>query len=193
MYAGLFPTISLLLSKQTLWCGYSKELSHCDDSFEYPHFKWIRLNKDFRIWKMPLMISYRRFLMPLQLTAFGKHSDKRRNCSKQAISPFCHNVFHFLVIGYPFNYRDFPLFTKRRWRCQLGQTFACKAFSQTQYMLLLWNFTHLFRVIRWPCMSSPITLKWILTELCPFLHLEFLSNLCVQGLFSDTVILCDFT
>ena len=26
-----------------------------------------------------------------------------------------------------------------------------------------------------------------LTELCPFLDLEFWSNLCVQGLFSDTV------
>ena len=36
-------------------------------------------------------------------------------------------------------------------------------------------------------MSSPITLEWIFTELCPFLDLEFWSNLCVQGLFSDTV------
>ena len=76
-----------------------------------------------------------------------------------------------------------------RWRtcCQLGQTFVCKAFSQTLCMLLLWNVAHLFRVIRWPCMSSPITLECILTELCPFLDLEFWSNLCVQGLFSDTV------
>ena len=32
--------------------------------------------------------SYRRFLTPLQQTAFYKHSDKRRNCSKRAISPF---------------------------------------------------------------------------------------------------------
>ena len=32
--------------------------------------------------------SYRRFLTPLQQTAFRKHCDKRRNCSKKAISPF---------------------------------------------------------------------------------------------------------
>ena len=32
--------------------------------------------------------SYRRFLTTLQQTAFRKHSDKRRNCSKRAISPF---------------------------------------------------------------------------------------------------------
>ena len=32
--------------------------------------------------------SYRRFLTPMQQTAFWKHSDKRRNCSKRAISPF---------------------------------------------------------------------------------------------------------
>ena len=32
--------------------------------------------------------SYRRFLTPLQQTAFWKQNDKRRNCSKQAISPF---------------------------------------------------------------------------------------------------------
>ena len=36
-------------------------------------------------------------------------------------------------------------------------------------------------------MLSSITLEWILTELCPFLDLEFWSNLCMQGLFSDTV------
>ena len=32
--------------------------------------------------------SYRRFLTPLQQTAIWKHSDKRRNCTKRAISPF---------------------------------------------------------------------------------------------------------
>ena len=32
--------------------------------------------------------SYRRFLTPLQQTAFRKPSDKRRNCSKLAISPY---------------------------------------------------------------------------------------------------------
>ena len=32
--------------------------------------------------------SYRRFLTPLQQTAFWKHSDKRRNCTKRAISSF---------------------------------------------------------------------------------------------------------
>ena len=31
---------------------------------------------------------YRRFATPLQQKTFWKHSDKRRNCSKQAISPF---------------------------------------------------------------------------------------------------------
>ena len=35
-----------------------------------------------------LFPSYRRFLTSLQQTAFRKHSDKRRNCSKRAISPF---------------------------------------------------------------------------------------------------------
>ena len=53
--------------------------------------------------------SYRRFLMPLQQNAFWKHSDKRRNCTKSAISPFA-TMFPLLVIGYPFNYRDFLFF-----------------------------------------------------------------------------------
>ena len=30
------------------------------------------------------------------------------------------------------------------------------------------------RIIRWPCMPSPITLNWIMTELCPFLDLRLL-------------------
>ena len=38
--------------------------------------------------------SYKRFLMPVQQTAFWKRSDKKRNCSKQAISPFA-SVFNF--------------------------------------------------------------------------------------------------
>ena len=36
-------------------------------------------------------------------------------------------------------------------------------------------------------MPSPITLEWILIELRPFSDLEFRLNLCVQGLYSDTV------
>ena len=61
----------------------------------------------------------------------------------------------------------------------LGYTFecklvACKFFSLTKCMLLLWNFTHLTRVIRWLCMPSPITLDEILTQLCPFLDLRIL-------------------
>ena len=59
--------------------------------------------------------SYRRFLTPLQQTAFWKHSDKRRNCTKRAqnvqflLLPQCFPLF---VIGYPFNYGDFLLFNK---------------------------------------------------------------------------------
>ena len=50
---------------------------------------------------------YRCFLMPLQQTAFWKHSDKRRDCSQRAISPlatmfstFIHSIieiFYFLT------------------------------------------------------------------------------------------------
>ena len=41
------------------------------------------------------ILSYRRFLMPLQQTAFWKHRDKRGNCSKRAISHFNTFAFHF--------------------------------------------------------------------------------------------------
>ena len=49
------------------------------------------------------------FLMPLQPTAYWKHVDKRRNCSKQAISP------SVTMISTLFNYctfiqRQFPIF-----------------------------------------------------------------------------------
>jgi len=93
------------------------------------------------------------------------------------------------------------------------QTFACKA----PCVPLHWDFIHLFRVVRWPCMPSPITMIWIFTGLCPFLEfhtysrspdtlyaksnksdlnfvgifpfldLEFWLNLCVQCLLSDCV------
>ena len=44
--------------------------------------------------------------MPLQQTAFWKHSDKRRNCT------FFPQCFPLFVKGYPFNYRDFLCFDK---------------------------------------------------------------------------------
>ena len=84
-----------------------------------------------------------------------------------------------------------PIGKKRGLMLSASATFACKAFSQD----LIWNFTHLFKVMRWPCMPSTITLNRILTELCPFfdlrilvkpLHARWLS-LCVQVLFSHTV------
>ena len=53
-----------------------------------------------------------RFLTPLQQTAFSKQSDKRRNCSKWAISSFATMFSSFWLIGYPFNYRDFLFFDK---------------------------------------------------------------------------------
>ena len=40
-YTALLPTISLISSDQTLWCGYSKESSQWDDSFEYTQH-WVR-------------------------------------------------------------------------------------------------------------------------------------------------------
>ena len=39
------------------------------------------------------------FLTHLQQTAFWKH-EKRRNCSKRAISPFCHHVFNSIQLLY---------------------------------------------------------------------------------------------
>ena len=39
-YSSNLPTISLLLSFQTLWCDYSKESSRWDDSYEYPQH-WV--------------------------------------------------------------------------------------------------------------------------------------------------------
>ena len=46
--------------------------------------------------------------------SFLKHSDKRRNCSKRAISPF-----DTMFSGYPFNYRDFLFLTKYIQSCLL--------------------------------------------------------------------------
>ena len=55
----------------------------------------LRISTPFKIlWKRGKRLltttfpSCRRFLTPLQQTAFWKHSDKRRNCTKRAISPF---------------------------------------------------------------------------------------------------------
>ena len=49
------PTISLLLSSQTLWyCQiYSKELSQWDDSLQYTHHRVILSNKTFRTFRNP--------------------------------------------------------------------------------------------------------------------------------------------
>ena len=47
--------------------------------------------------------SYRCFLAPLQQTAFWKHSEKRRNCSKWAISPFVTMFSTFSHIGQSIN------------------------------------------------------------------------------------------
>ena len=49
--------------------------------------------------------------MPLQQTAFLKHSDKRRIAKNNQflLLPQC---LLLLVIGYPFSYRDFPFFEK---------------------------------------------------------------------------------
>ena len=55
--------------------------------------------------------SYRRFLMPLQQTAFCKHRDKRGNCSNEQFLLFPQCIPP-LVIGHPFNYRDFLYFDK---------------------------------------------------------------------------------
>ena len=54
-YSALFTTISLLLLKQTLCCGYLKESSQWDDSFEYPQHRVRKSNKDFRTCKMPVI------------------------------------------------------------------------------------------------------------------------------------------
>ena len=44
-------------------------------------------------------LSYRCFLTPLQQTTFWKQGEKRRNCSKQAIS-FCPHVLHSILLLY---------------------------------------------------------------------------------------------
>ena len=56
-YSALFPEISLLSITQTLCCGYSKESSHWNDSFEYLQYRVWTSNKNFRTWKMPLIES----------------------------------------------------------------------------------------------------------------------------------------
>ena len=48
-------------------------------------------------------------MTPLQQTAFWKHGDKRRNCSKQAISPFA-TMFSYFFSKYTLTYRDFLYF-----------------------------------------------------------------------------------
>ena len=65
-----------------------------------------------------------------------------------------------------------PLFGLKRF----AGTFQCNCFSLTLCMLLLSNFTNLFRVIRWSCLPSPINLNWILTQLCLFFKPAFLKN-----------------
>ena len=51
----------------------------------------------------------RHFLTPLQETDFWNIVTKRRNDSKQAISPFA-TMFSLIIVAYPFNYRDFLFF-----------------------------------------------------------------------------------
>ena len=58
--------------------------------------------------------SYKRFLTPLQQTAFWKHGDNRRSCSRRAISPF---VTMFSTL---FNYWTFIL---REFKKKLGYVF----------------------------------------------------------------------
>ena len=95
-----------------------------------------------------------------------------------------------LYIKYHYSELNFdwimPLFGLRNF----GLTFACKFFSQTLRVLLLWNFTHSIRVIKWPCVPSTINLNWILTELCPFLDFFFVKPLRTRSFLTKCVCGC---
>ena len=73
------------------------------DVFEVFCCRFIVCIKGFN-WPFP---SYRR----LWCRRLFENNDGRRNCLKQAISPFA-TMFSLLVIGYRFNYRDFLFFDK---------------------------------------------------------------------------------
>ena len=49
-------------------------------------------------WMVNLFTPIRRSVTPSAADDFWKHCDKRRNCSKRAISPICHNVFQLLSV-----------------------------------------------------------------------------------------------
>ena len=48
----------------------------------------------------------------------------------------------------------------------------------TVYDVSLKLHTLIFRVRRWPCVSSSITVNWLLTELCTFMDFLFKIKLC---------------
>ena len=90
------------ISVYTHWnicCGYSKELSHWDDSFEFPQHRVRGSNKDFRTCNTPPYLEL--CILGLTLTHiqthfdasaednFLKHCDKRRN--EQFL--LCHKSF----------------------------------------------------------------------------------------------------
>ena len=62
-YSAPFPIIFLILLERTLCCGYSKESSHRDDSFEYSQHRVRGSNKELRTCKTPL--SYRALFISL--------------------------------------------------------------------------------------------------------------------------------
>ena len=78
--------------------------------------------------------SYRHFLIPLQQTAFWKLGDKRRNCSKWAISAFV------TMFSTPFNYctfirREFPFFFWYIFKGDCCRLFVCWNGVNTQLYL----------------------------------------------------------
>ena len=90
---------------------------NCGSTQNFVISKCLQMGGFLRYYPFP---SYKCFLMPLQQTVFWKHSDKRRNCSKQAISIFATMFYTFtlLVMVYPFNYRDFLFLAHLCMKCK---------------------------------------------------------------------------
>ena len=83
--------------------------------------------------------SYRRFLTPLQQTAFWKHSNKRRNCTKHAISPFVTMFFTF-SLRLSIQLWRFSIFWQRLFKVVCCRIALCeKGLNESTIIELVWK------------------------------------------------------
>ena len=93
--------------------------------------------------------SYRRFLTPLQQTTFWKHTDKRRNCSKRAISPFA-TMFSNFSRRLSIQLKRFSIFWKNMFKvfyCRIVVWGKGLTISHIQRPLLRLSSIHILKIL----------------------------------------------